>query len=83
MIRRCGFPEMIRAMLASGFRKPVSVTMHPDDYADVLARHREMSRFADPASVVNEFEGIKLYVSMRKQPGEWSFEYEGDDGQEE
>lgn len=81
MIRRCGFPEMIRAMLASGFRKPVSVTMHPDDYADVMAKHNEAD--GSPARVVNEFEGIKLYVSMRKQPGEWSFEYEGDDGQEE
>lgn len=77
MIRRCGFPEMIRAMLASGFRRPASVTMHPNDYADVLAYCNEKN--GDPAAIVNEFEGIKLFVSLRKDPGEWSFSYEGED----
>lgn len=78
MIRRCGFPEMIRAMLASGFRKPVSVTMHPDDYRDVVRYCNEET--AGTAGVVSEFEGIRLFVSLRKSPGEWSFAYEGENG---
>ena len=81
MIRKCGFPEMLQTMLASGFRKPMSVTLHPDDYADVV-RYDNGRAERSPFSVPNEFMGVKLTVSLRTEPGQWSFGYEGEDEQE-
>lgn len=83
MTRTCGFPDMLKAMLASGFRKPKAVVLSPSDYNDIVSYCSEFHPEAiRGVSVVDEFLGVKLNVSLSQQPGQWSFRYEENNDEE-